>query len=215
MRFTRVRTLLLFALAFTMIPTGVAHAQDGSWQFRLRGIAIVPDESAEITPIGGDVDIDTAVMPELDISYLFSPNVSVELILATAEHEVTAIGTSAGDVDVGSVWLLPPTLLLQYRFVPEAVVRPYVGAGVNLTLFYNEDVPGDIVTDADYDTSVGFAVQGGVDIPIGDSNWFVNLDAKKIFLNTDVDLQTVVGGVMADVDIDPWVLGAGIGLTVQ
>jgi len=213
MRFTKVRILLLFALAFTMVPTGVAHAQDGSWQFRLRGIAVVPDESATITPIGGDVDIDTAIMPELDISYLFSPHVSVELILATAEHETTAIGTSLGDVDVGSVWLLPPTLLLQYRFVPEAVVRPYVGAGVNLTLFYSEDVPGDVVTDADYDTSVGFALQGGVDIPIGDSNWFVNLDAKKIFLNTDVDLNG--GTIMADVDIDPWVFGAGIGLTVQ
>jgi outer membrane protein len=118
-------------------------------------------------------------------------------------------------VDVGSVWALPPTLLLQYRLAPTASVRPYIGAGVNLTLFYSESVPGDPVTAADYDSSLGFAFQGGLDIPLGDGGWFINLDAKKIFISTDVTLDTTLGTVMADVDIDPWVLGAGIGLTVQ
>lgn len=213
MQSSKIGTILLLVLAFLAIPVTPAQAQDGAWQFRLRGIAIVPDESAEIDPINGDVDIDTAIMPELDISYLFNPNVSAELILATAEHEVTAIGTDAGDVDVGSVWLLPPTLLVQYRPAPEAVVRPYLGAGVNLTLFYNEDVPGTVVTDADYDTSVGFAVQGGADIPLGEGDWFVNLDVKKIFINTDVALNG--GSINADVDINPWVFGAGVGIIVQ
>ena len=213
MRFSKVGPILLLVLAFLAIPFHTAQAQDGAWQFRLRGIAIVPDESATIDPINGDIEIDDAIVPELDISYVFSPNVSVELVLATAKHDVMAVGTDAGDVDVGSIWILPPTLLVQYRFAPEAVARPYLGAGINYTLFYNEEVPGDIVTDADYDAALGFALQGGVDIPIKDSGWFVNLDVKKIFLSTDVALNG--GTINADVDVNPWVFGAGIGLIVQ
>jgi len=134
----------------------------------------------------------------------------VELILATTPHDVEAIGTDAGDVDVGSVWLLPPTLLVQLHPAPDAVVRPYVGAGVNLTIFYNEDVPGTTVTEASYDTAFGFALQGGVDIPLSDgSPWMINADAKKIFLNTDVGLND--DAITADVDIDPWVISVGIG----
>ncbi|MGD8496228.1 MAG: OmpW family outer membrane protein [Gemmatimonadales bacterium] len=214
MRLSKIGPILLFALAFVAIPFSSARAQDdGAWQFRLRGIAIVPDESATIDPINGDISIDDAYVPELDISYLFSPNVSVELILATAKHNVMAIGTDAGDVDVGSVWILPPTLLLQYRFLPDMAVRPYLGAGINYTFFYSEDVPGDVVIDAQYDGAAGFALQGGVDIPIKDSGWFVNLDVKKVFLSTDVALNG--GSINANVDVNPWVFGAGIGLIVQ
>jgi len=214
MRMSFVLKVPLFALALVALNSSALVAQESGWQFRLRGIAVIPDESADIS-INGDIEIDDAFVPELDISYLFSPNVSAELILATAKHDVMAVGTDAGDVDVGSVWALPPTLLLQYRLAPTASVRPYIGAGINLTLFYSESVPGDPVMAADYDSSIGFAFQGGLDIPLGDGGWFINLDAKKILMNSDVTLETTLGTVMADVDINPWVIGAGIGLSVQ
>ena len=215
MRISLVYRVLLFALALVALNSSALVAQDSGWQFRLRGIAVVADESADISAISGDIEIDEAIVPELDISYLFSPNVSVELILATSKHDVKAIGTDVGDVDIGSVWALPPTVTLQYRFAPTATVRPYVGAGVNLTLFHSESVPGDPVTAADYDSSIGVAFQGGLDIPLGDGDWFINLDVKKIFMSSDVTLDTTLGTVAAAVDIDPWVIGAGVGLTVQ
>ena len=215
MRMSLVFRIPLFALALVALNSSALVAQDSGWQFRLRGIAVIADESADVSPINGDIEIDNAFVPELDISYLFSPNVSAELILATAKHDVMAVGTDVGDVDVGSVWALPPTLLLQYRLAPTASVRPYIGAGINLTLFYSESVPGDPVMAADYDSSIGFAFQGGLDIPLGDGGWFINLDAKKILMNSDVTLGTTLGTVLADVDINPWVIGAGIGLSVQ
>jgi outer membrane protein len=46
-----------------------------------------------------------------------------------------------------------------------------------------------------------------MDVPIG-GNWSWNLDVKKIFVNVDA---TVNGAVKADVDLDPWVIGTGIG----
>lgn len=202
---------VILALGFVLALGGDVLGQDANyqWQVRLRGLAVTPDESATITEIGGDVEIDEAYVPELDISYFFNPNWAAELVLATAPHDVMAINTSMGAVDVGSIWLLPPTLVLQYHPAPMARLQPYVGAGVNLTFFYNEDVPGDVVTEVDYDTAAGFALQGGIDIPMGHEGWLLNLDVKKVFLNTDVTLNNEA--MVADVDIDPWLFGAGVG----
>lgn len=205
------KTLLLTAVAaFTLFGAG-AHAQGaeaGDWQFRLRVLNVSPDEGATITPIGGDVDIDSGIVPELDISYYFAPAWSVELILGVTPHDVMAVNTAAGNVDLGSVTLLPPTLTLQYHFNANGRVRPYVGAGVNFTHFFNEDLPaGSIATSIQYDDSFGLAAQAGIDFDINDV-WFFNVDVKKIDINTDV---TINGTIQADVDIDPWVFGIGFG----
>ena len=80
------------------------------WQVRLRAIAVVPNESATIQTIGGDVQIFNAFVPELDFTYFFTKNIAAELILATTKHDVKAISTAAGNIPLGDVWLLPPTL---------------------------------------------------------------------------------------------------------
>ncbi|WP_435622788.1 OmpW/AlkL family protein [Flagellimonas sp.] len=182
------------------------------WQFRLRGIVVTPDESADIEVIGGDASISTAFVPEFDISYFFDENWSVELILATAKHDVEATGTSVGDLDLGSVWLLPPTLTGQYHFTGGDLV-PYLGAGVNFTIFYGVD-EGPVADDIDYDATLGFALQGGIDYMLNDK-WFLNIDVKRLFLSTDatVDATTALGATVgADVDINPWIIGFGVGI---
>lgn len=212
MRSTLVgRTLILSVLA--LAASSALSAQDTKWQIRVRGIGVIPDESATITVINGDIEVSNAYVPELDFSYFFTPNIAAELILATSKHDVMAVGTDLDppnvDVDVGSVWLLPPTLTLQYHLIPGGVVRPYLGAGANLTFFYNVEVPGTVVTDAEYSTAFGFAFQAGVDIALGDQGWFLNVDAKKILLDTEVALNGA--SIIADVTLNPWVFGAGFG----
>ncbi|MFC5045510.1 OmpW family protein [Aquimarina hainanensis] len=181
------------------------------WQIRVRGVVVNPDESATIETIGGNVDISTSVIPEVDITYFFTKNIAAELILGTTKHNVEAISTAPGDIDLGHVWLLPPTLTLQYHFT-ELVVKPYVGAGVNYTIFYGVD-EGDVANDVDYDNSFGFALQAGIDYDLTDK-WFLNVDVKKIFLQTDVtvDATSALGATVgADVDINPWLFGLGVG----
>jgi outer membrane protein len=207
-------------LSFLAIATFVANsnAQEDAtsnfnkWQARFRVITIVPNESATIETIGGDVEISTAVVPELDFTYFFNENWSAELILGTAKHDVKAVSTAAGDIKLGDVWLLPPTLTLQYHFATEGF-RPYLGAGLNYTIFYGAD-SGDVADDVSYDNSVGFAFQGGFDIDL-DEKWFLNLDAKYILLSTDatVDATTALGATVgADVDINPLIIGVGVGM---
>jgi outer membrane protein len=197
------------AVLTVLFSVGSAFAEvDQPWQIRLRGIGVVPEESATVSaPVLGSVDVDDAIVPELDISYFFTDHIAAELILATTNHEVRHDPTG---LDLGDVWLLPPTLTLQYHILPNhPSFRPYVGAGINYTFFFGEDAPGAL--DTKFDDSVGFALQAGVDIPLGSGPYMINLDIKKLWLSTDVDVRPLAGVTRADVDIDPWIIGIGIG----
>ncbi|WP_417494184.1 OmpW/AlkL family protein [Maricaulis sp.] len=196
---------ILGTLAVTAAP---AQAESGDWLVRLRAIDVMPNESATISTIGGDVDISDQIVPELDITYFVQDNWAVELILGVTPHDVQAVGTAAGDVDLGDVTLLPPTLTLQYHFNPDGQMRPYLGAGVNYTHFFNEDLPGgSALTTISYDDSFGLAAQAGIDFALQD-DWFFNVDVKYIDIDTDVLID---GAIAADVDIDPVILGIGFG----
>jgi len=193
------------AMGASTLSITTASADDKSpWLVRLRLIDVAPEESSTVS-IGGEATASSRVMPELDISYFWTDNFATELILATTKHSMGATGTALGDLDLGHVWVLPPTFLLQYHFNPEGKFRPYIGAGVNYTVFYSEDA-GD-VDSIEYDDGFGYALQAGIDIGIND-NWAVNADVKKLFLNTDASING--DAVTADVDLDPWVFGLGL-----
>jgi len=194
------------------------------WEVRLRGIGVVPDESAKIGIIGGDVNISNTFVPELDFTYFFTEHFAAELILGTTKHNVKTVasdisavgGPTSADVDLGSVWLLPPTLTAQYHFVADqaCTFRPYIGAGVNYTIFYNEK-EGNVVKGVSYKNTIGYAAQLGFDLKLTDT-FFMNVDVKKLFLKTDVTVDAsnlAVGlSIPADVTIDPWILGFGLGM---
>ena len=210
------KLLFLAGLLFTLSLS----AQN--WQVRLRGVAVQPNEKSEVSAIGGDVNISNSFIPELDFTYFFNKNVAAELILGTTKHDVkttgsnlTAIGGPASaEVDLGSVWLLPPTLTLQYHFYPTKTLKPYLGAGLNYTIFYSVD-EGSVVKGLDYDNAVGFALQGGLDYMLNDK-YFLNFDIKKLFLKTDVnvDATNLASGlkIPAEVNIDPLLIGFGVGM---
>lgn len=230
MKRTALSLLLLAGLAPMVAPA--AQADDNPWQVRARVIGVLPDESGDLsaggTALPGDVEIGDQYVPELDITYFFTDAISAELILGVTPHDVEATGVTVGtafgpaDVDLGDVWLLPPTLTLQYHFRNSSNFTPYVGAGVNATLFFNED-EGPVADSIDYDPSIGPALQVGFDYDMDgeEGGWLLNFDVKKVWINSDVtvDLSSALGPVLgaeevlvdADVDIDPLIVGVGFG----
>jgi len=133
----------------------------------------------------------------------------------TQNSNLTAIGGAANSsVDLGHVWLLPPTLTLQYHFHPSPVWKPYVGVGANYTIFYNENA-GPTVNSVSYKNKFGLAAQLGVDVNVSKSVFF-NFDIKQIFLktNADVDATNLAPGldIPAKVTLNPFLLGFGVGI---
>ncbi len=179
---------------------------NGSWLIRVRGVGVIPAEKSSITPIGGTVHVTNTFVPEIDFSYFFTDNFAAELILATTKHKMHATNTAVGEVDVGSVWLLPPTLTFQYHFTQLDHFKPYAGIGVNYTFFFKAK-PGAL-DNVSYDNKASLALQAGIDIPVY-KNVYVNLDVKKLFLKTTAAFNQET--IKADVKLNPWLVGAGLG----
>jgi outer membrane protein len=220
-------TKLLVLSSLVSSPIAAYAYDAGDLLVRGRIINVAPnDSSGTVTTngafiaadTGANVNDDTTI--ELDFTYMLSKNLGVELILGSSEHDANATGATLTGLGLGKLFdarTLPPTLTLQYHFMPDAAIQPYAGIGVNYTIFFDKEATGSAEailgkTSVDIDDSYGLSAQIGADIDIG-NNWFVNLDVKYIDMDTEVTLKTAgaFGKLKVDVDIDPWIFGIGIG----
>ena len=205
--------LLALPLALGTVPAAAQTApvgkQAGTFMVRLRAIGVIPeDNSSAISTIGGTVEASSTATPEVDFSYFLTDHIAFELIAATTRHTITANNTVLGKVAVGTTWILPPTLTVQYHFFPHDRFSPYVGAGLNVSFFYGSSAAGGAVTHLSLENAVGPALQAGFDYNVS-GHWFANFDVKQIFLTTTAHLNH--GAIHAKTALDPLVIGAGIG----
>jgi len=203
-----VCTALTPALAQSAGSQPVRGKQAGDIMLGASVIGVLPQDGGRVSAIGGRPSASNTATPQLDLTYFMTPQLSLNLIAATSRHDVEVRGSAIGDVDLGRVWALPPTLTLQFHPFPQARFSPYVGAGVNYTFFYGEGggrTPP--VTKVDIKNDFGFAVNFGMDIEVA-PNWLVNLDAKKLWLRPDVSVNS--GTITGRADLDPWIIGAGV-----
>jgi outer membrane protein len=200
------KTASLLVLASLGLFSAPSMAQESPWLVRVRAVHMDTSNKSDPIPAlsvpADQITVSNKTIPELDISYFFTPNWSAELILTYPQkHDVAVQGTN-----IGSFKHLPPTLTLQYHFMPAAQFSPYVGAGVNYTRTSNVDLAGNTLQ-LERD-SWGLALQAGVDYKI-DKNWSLNLDVKKVQIGRD--LNTTAGVKVSHLNVDPWLVGVGIG----
>ena len=217
-------------LAMTVSVPALAQSADaesrigtraGDVLLRTRAIMVAPNErSGSILPAfpGEKVKVDNSVMPELDVTYMATDNIGFELIASTTKHSASGQSGTTGSIGkLASTWVLPPTLTAQYHFAPTSKVRPYVGAGLNYTIFWNEDASRRLEaavgpTKVHMKDSFGWAAQAGVDVDLTD-RVFLNLDVKYIDIDTTARLSTTAAGTQnVKVNLDPLVFGIGIGV---
>ncbi len=195
-------------IAGNAIPAAAHEA--GQILVRLRGIAVVPDESGSTRPLNLNINVNTSYAPEIDVSYFLTKNIAFELIAATTKHNIDVNGKGMHE-NVGSVWVLPPTLTAQYHFLPDEPLSPYIGAGINYTVFYGEDSKGPF-SQLDVDNAVGAALQAGIDFQVPESNFVLNLDFKYIFLSPRANVHLGNTRIRSNnFDLNPMIFGAGIG----
>lgn len=209
-----------FVAVLTFQPAITLAKSAGDLIVRLRAIGVIPDEGGAgdngSAIVNGDTSLDTDVVPELDFTYFITDNIAAELILATTMHTASLTGSTLGNLDLGTVRLLPPTLNLQYHFTPKATLSPYIGAGINYTIFYDQsggrgNGAGTVINQISYSNGFGYSFQAGADWKI-DEKWHLNFDVKKIFLETDINVNN--GVIKVDnADVDPWIIGLGVGYT--
>ena len=183
-------------------------------------VAGLPQNSSKL-------DVDSNTQLGLTFDYDLNDNWTLELIAATPfSHDITLDSTvgAVNGLDVGETKHLPPTLLAQYHFMDkQQAFRPFVGLGLNYTLFFSEKVSpaltdvlvatgaasaGDKVS-LHLDDSVGIAIQAGFNYRLND-NWGVH--AMVAWADIDTDAEVRINGTnvqSAKVNIDPMIFMLG------
>ena len=208
-----------FAAAFAvgLLAASAAHAQEafvpkakGTLMLNVRATDVSPDAGDPIVTSAGaatglKADVKDDVMPTIGLTYFLTDKVAVEVIAGTTQHTVKAVGPGT-DVVVHKTWVLPPVVSVQYHPYPAAKFSPYVGAGLNYMLFYSgKDKNGFKVK---LDDGFGYALQAGADIALT-GRYSLNVDVKKVWFETDASING--GALKSKVNLDPWVLSAGVG----
>ena len=231
-----LRNIMVLTVSILCATTMHIQAHEaGEWIVRVGAATVAPnDDSSEVelngnsvvAGGGGKVKVDNDTQMGLTIGYMFNQHWGVELLAATPfKHDISSnqrlnktlgtLGTTSDDI--GSTKQLPPTLMAQYYFpIANTGFTPYVGLGVNYTIFFDEDASRDWENGAvgksklDLENSWGLAAQMGMDYNINDK-WLVNAAVWYIDIDTEATLTTQLGKVKTDVQIDPWVYMVGVG----
>ena len=205
----RIKSLVAaMAAVASLAPIAAqAQAQENPWMVRVRAVDLLFQNGQTSTVADLNVKAKNQVIPEFDVSYFFTKNIAAELVLTWPQQ--VNITAGSGNTNIGKVSALPPSLLAQYHFTDLGAFKPYVGLGVNYTIFGNRaNFPGlgnSVQVDQN---SVGVVGQIGADYMF-DKNWGLNVDVKYATMSTNV--TTVQGGTnLGKLTLNPWMPAVGV-----
>ncbi|MFO8025177.1 OmpW/AlkL family protein [Thiohalophilus sp.] len=208
MKHTTLFSTLAAAVALGLASQPATAIEEGDLLLRFGLANVSPndgsDASASLSLPADAVGVEDDTQPFINVTWMFTDNLGLDILGATPfTHDITVNGVKSAETKH-----LPPTVGVQYHFTPKNDVRPYVGAGINYTTFFSEkDIAGGLPTSLD--DSWGLAAQVGVDVDINE-DWFFNADLRYMNIETTA---TFVGSGSVDVEINPWVVGLGVGTT--
>ncbi len=226
MPITKYAAALAAIIAALAAP--VQAYEQGDWIVRVGATMVDPDTDSDpidiagIATLPGGVDVDDDTQLGITATYMLTDIWAVELLAATPfEHDITL---NDAPVDAGSTKHLPPTLTFMWYPMggKKSSFQPYVGAGINYTYFWDEEVdgeleealgaiigtPGPVAADLDLDDSWGLSARAGFDY-LFNENWGFNASVWWIDIDTEATIETALADVKFDVEIDPWVYMVG------
>lgn len=187
-------TLAALLLA-TVTATSAAAQSQGDFTIGF-GLGSVMPKSDNGTLAGGTADIGDDVRPTITAEYFIRDNLGIELLAATPfEHDISVSGLGF----VGTTKHLPPTLSLNYHFPTNSAWKPYIGAGVTYTTFFQEETA---LGTLELDDSFGVSVQVGLDYELANG---AALRANLRWMDIDSD-ATLNGADIGTAEIDPYVV---------
>jgi outer membrane protein len=198
----KIKALLSTTLIVAATMSGPAMAvEKGDWLIRAGWTMVDPKSNNSDL-----VRVEDASSLGLNFSYFMTDNLSVELLAAYPfTHDIRL--KDGGDL-VAKTDHLPPTLSLQWHFMPQSTFKPYVGLGINYTDFFNTKTTGPLEgTSLSLGSSWGWEGEIGADVMLNE-NWLLNASVRYIDIDTKARLD---GTSLGTVEIDPLVTTLAIG----
>ncbi|WP_165905042.1 outer membrane protein OmpW [Parashewanella curva] len=212
----------LIAAGLIAAGFGAQAHQAGDIIVRAGAVMVAPNESspniviptakgASTTINLGEFKVDNNTQLGLNFGYMVTDNFGVELLAATPFSHDVSLGPLG---KIAETKHLPPTLVAQYYFGnAQSKVRPYVGAGINFTNFFDNkftNTAGGRLSDLSMSNSLGFAAQVGLDVQLN-KKWLVNASIWYADISTDVKFKLDGAAVKVKTDIDPMVYMVSVG----
>jgi len=202
-----MKKVAVAALILSSISTGALAHDAGEFFIRAGSATVRPNEGSDnvLGSLGG-FNVSNNTQLGLTMTYMATENVGIELLAASPFRHKVGTGPTG---TIATVHHLPPSLVAQWYFGDAgSKFRPYVGAGINYTMFYNEkfnDTGKDAgLSDLSLKNSWGAAGVAGLDYLIN-RDWLIN--ASVWYMDIDTDVRFKAGGVQQSVStrLDPWV----------
>ncbi|WP_317057755.1 OmpW/AlkL family protein [Roseovarius rhodophyticola] len=197
-----MKHLAALTLATALCGTAAPVLAQSQGDFTLGfGLGYISPDSSDSATAAGAIDVDGDLSFTLTGEYFVSDKIGIELLVSSPfRHDINLVGTG----EVAEISHLPPTLSVQYHFTNQSNFTPFVGVGVNYTLFFNEDGVGALAgTDVDLDNSFGIALHAGLDVDVSERS-AIRADIRWIDIDTDVSIG---GADVGTVHIDPLIFG--------
>ena len=202
----RLKSLVAVMAAVASLAPIAAYAQaeENPWMLRVRAVDLLWQNGQTGAAQTLNVKAQNQWIPEFDVSYFFTKNIAAELVLTWPQQ----VNITSNSTNIGKISALPPSLLVQYHFTDLGAFKPYVGAGVNYTIFGNrQNFPGYPGIQVE-PSSFGAVGQIGADYML-DKNWGLNVDVKYATIATNV--QAVAGGAnLGKLTLNPWMPAVGV-----
>ncbi len=203
----RLKSLVLAMAAVASLAPIASQAQSANenpWMIRVRAVDLLWQNGQTESVKALDIKAENQFIPEFDVSYFFTKNIAAELVLTWPQQ----VNINMGGANAGKISALPPSLLMQYHFTDLGAFKPYVGAGVNYTIFGNRQNFPALGNAYQVDqSSMGFVGQVGADYMF-DKNWGLNLDLKYATMSTNV--SAVGGSSIGKLTLNPWMPAVGV-----
>ncbi|MDG1733374.1 MAG: OmpW family outer membrane protein [Thalassotalea sp.] len=198
----------------------LASYEAGDFVVRAGATMVSPDSGKSGVDLNGadsglTVSVDDNTQLGLNFVYFFDSNWAIEVLAATPFTHDVKLQAGGEETTLGEVTHLPPTVSAIYYFDTGTKFQPYVGAGLNYTIFFDEEFSSTYeeagFSDLELDGSLGFAVQVGADYQLND-NWHVNASVRYIDIATEAKF-TVADSIKgsSDIDVDPMVYSVMLG----
>ncbi|MEW7314866.1 outer membrane protein OmpW [Buttiauxella gaviniae] len=201
-----MKNLSVALLALTCLSGEALAHQQGEFFMRAGTATVRPTEGSDNVLGMGGFSVSNNTQLGLTFDYMVTDNIGIELLAATPFRHRVGLGATG---DLATVRQLPPTLMAQWYFGDaKSKVRPYIGAGINYTTFFDADFnqtgKDAGLTDLSVKDSWGAAGQVGLDYIIND-NWLLNMSVWYMDIDTEVKFKA--GGEQQNINtrIDPWV----------
>ncbi|MBE3651406.1 outer membrane protein OmpW [Vibrio navarrensis] len=204
------KTLSSLAVVAALFSANVLAHAEGDNILRVGLASVMPNDSSDkILGSSNELEVDSNTQLGLTFGYMYTDNISFEVLAATPfSHNIS---TELGGLDnIAKTKHLPPSFMVQYYFgTKESTWRPYVGAGLNYTMFFDEGFndrgKGAGLSDLSLEDSWGLVANVGVDYALNDT-WFLNTSLWYADIDTEATYKAGGTTYKTDVTIDPWVV---------